>query len=206
VIAQFDHSHNPDLWNIDPACEVKTLVHQSLPWRYLGAHRPYLKDSISPKAPPHWTDGSGQQVPNTFVFAEKPVTTRKLPAKGARRFATLNHYALRSLDSYLVKAARGDINRPDRLFDEVYWQDRNDPAYQDLSIQRHLPDLEVLLSDMKSDPQIAAAHDACVRAHRDKIMAQSAMPDYQRLRKTIRATPSRPPREQALINRLRLEA
>ena len=116
----------------------------------------------------------------------------------ARDFATLNHYALRSLDSYLVKTDRGDVNREGRVFDDTYWRERNDTAWRDRSIRRYLPRLEAALAALKADPEIAALHDACVAAHRARAAALIADPAYAAMAAQIRAADPLPPGEAAL--------
>ncbi|TDK42995.1 glycosyltransferase family 2 protein [Antarcticimicrobium luteum] len=204
VIAQFTHSHNPDIWCADLSSEVKTLVRQDFPLQYFGAHRPFFRRDLPREARPRWTDGSGRPVPYKFLIAANPGRIRKFPARGARDLATLNHYALRSLDSYLVKNDRGDVNRENRAFDDTYWRERNDPAWQDTSIHRFLPALRAALHELKSDPEIGALHEQAVRMHcarRDALLEQ---PAYRRMRDQLRAAPTLPPQEAAMIARLGL--
>ncbi|MYM56043.1 glycosyltransferase family 2 protein [Thalassovita mangrovi] len=204
VIEQFTRSHNPDIWCGEVAQEVKSLIRHDFPLQYYGAHRPFFKAKLPKKRHPTWTDGSGRDVPHRFLIAANPRRIRKFPAQGARDFATLNHYALRSLDSYLVKNDRGDVNRENRDFDDTYWRERNDPAWQDLSIRRYLPDLEKALAELKSDPEIAALHDeACAlhRAKRDELLQQ---PTYRAMRDQLRAASKLPPEEEKMIAELGL--
>ncbi len=204
VIAQFTRSHNPDIWCGDTAIEVKSLVRHDFPLQYYGAHRPFFKRGLAKDRRPRWRDGSGRPVPYRFLVAATPNRIRKFPAKGARDFATLNHYALRSLDSYLVKNDRGDVNREHRAFDDTYWRERNDPAWQDSSIQRYLPALRAALAELKSDPEIGALHDAAVRLHRAKRDALLAQPAYRQMQAQLRAAPTLPPQEEAMLAKLGL--
>ena len=204
VIAQFSRSHTPDLWCGESAIEVKTLVHRDFPLQYFGAHRPFFRKSHPPHRQPQWCDGAGRPVPGKFLVAANPRRIRKFPAAGARRFATLNHYALRSLESYLVKNDRGDVNRDNRAFDDTYWRERNDPAFEDRTIQRHLPALEAALAELKADPEIGRLHAHCVAQHRAKIAQLLAQPPYQAMRDQLRTAPTLPPQEEALLQRLGL--
>ena len=204
VIGQFTRSHNPDIWCGETAIEVKSLVRQDFPLQYFGAHRPFHKTGKS-RAQPSWTDGSGRPVQHKFLVAANPRRIRKFPAAGARAHATLNHYALRSLDSYLVKNDRGDVNRENRAFDDTYWRERNDPAWQDLSIHRYLPGLQAALDELKSDPEIARLHDEAVGLHLARRDALLAQPDYREMQAQLRAAPALPPQESALIAELGLE-
>ncbi len=206
VIAQFTHSHNPDIWSSETAIEVKTLIRNDLPVKYLGAHRPFLKKKIAQNQHIHWTDGAGRPVPESFLHARRKNRLRKFPARGARRHATLNHYALRSLDSYLVKNDRGDVNREHRAFDTAYWSERNDAAWEDRSILRQLPGLEAEIARLKAEPEIARLHDDCVRRHRARRDALLAGPVYRRLREELRTAPTTGPAERALLEFLGPEA
>ena len=204
VISQFTRSHNPDIWCGETAIEVKTLVRRDFPLQYFGAHRPFFKRNLAAAQRPRWTDGSGREVPHKFLVAANPRRIRKFPARGARDFATLNHYALRSLDSYLVKCDRGDVNRENRAFDDTYWRERNDPAWEDTSIARHLPALTEALRVLKSDPEIAALHDETVRLHREKCAELMTRPGIRKLRAQLRRASTLPPEEERLLARLGL--
>ncbi|MCB1343621.1 MAG: glycosyltransferase family 2 protein [Pseudooceanicola sp.] len=204
VVAQFLRSHNPDIWCGDLAIEVKSLVRHDFPLQYYGAHRPFFKAGLPARRQPRWTDGSGRRVQDKFLVAANPRRIRKFPAQGARDFATLNHYALRSLDSYLVKNDRGDVNRENRAFDDTYWRERNDPAHEDRSILRYLPALEAALAEMKADAEIARLHDACVAAHTGRRDALLAREDYRAMQAQLRAAPKLPPQESAMLAQLGL--
>jgi len=182
VITQFPCSHNPDLWCDQTAIEVKTLFRHDFPAQYLGAHRPFLRKGLKKGQRPEWTDGSGRGVPFKFKIAANKRRIRKFPAAGARKFATLNHYALRSLDSYLVKNDRGDVNRENRNFDDSYWRERNDDAWHDDSILRYLPRLKAEMERLKKDPLIRELHEDCVSRHRATLARLMKDKSYVALR------------------------
>ena len=199
VIAQFTHSHNPDIWCAETSQEVKTLIRKDFPVKYYGAHRPFMKEGLTKSNRPSWTDGSGRDVPWEFRTASNKRRIRKFPAKGSRDLATLNHYALRSLDSYLVKNDRGDVNRENRDFDDTYWRERNDPAFEDISISRYLPQLRAEMARLMADGGLRALHEEAVAAHRatrDRLLAD---PDYRSLRDRLRLLPVESPAELALM-------
>jgi glycosyl transferase family 2 len=199
VIDQFMYSHNPDLWCDQTAQEVKTLFQPDFPAQYWGAHRPFLKKDLKMGQRPEWTDGSGRDVPYNFKIAANKRRIRKFPAAGARNFATLNHYALRSMDSYLVKNDRGDVNRENRNFDDGYWLERNDDCYFDDSIQRYLPRLKAEIDMLKANKTIAKLHQQCVSRHRETLARLMQQDDYMALRKRLQATARQSPAELAVI-------
>ncbi len=199
VIGQFTRSHNPDIWCAETAQEVKTLIRKDFPVRYYGAHRPFMKEGLKKDQRPVWKDGSGRDVPWKFRTAANKRRIRKFPARGARDLATLNHYALRSLDSYLVKNDRGDVNRENRSFDDTYWRERNDPAFEDTTIARYLPRLRAEMQRLMADEEVAALHAEAVTAHRatrDRLMADPAI---AALADRLRSLPTESPAELALM-------
>lgn len=199
VIEQFTRSHNPDIWCGDLAIEVKSLMRRDFPLQYFGAHRPFFKGGMPKRKRPAWTDASGRAVPEKFLTAANPRRIRKFPAQGARAFATLNHYALRSLDSYLVKNDRGDVNRENRAFDDTYWRERNDPAWEDSSIHRYLPVLEAALAELKADAEIGALHERAVAAHRARRDALLRQAEYRAMADQLRGASTLPPQEESLL-------
>ncbi|WP_319824160.1 glycosyltransferase family 2 protein [Thalassovita sp.] len=205
VIEQFIRTHNPDIWCGELAIEVKTLMRSDFPLRYFGAHRPFFRENLPPKKRPGWTDGAGREVPHKFLVAANPRRIRKFPAKGAREFATLNHYALRSLDSYLVKNDRGDVNREHRAFDDTYWRERNDGGWEETSIHRQLPALQAEMARLRADPEISALHNDCVRLHRAKRDTLLTQPEYQQMRSQLLAAPDLPQAELDLLAKLGAE-
>lgn len=202
VIEQFTHSHNPDLWCDHLEIEVKTLLRTDLPCDYWGAHRPFVKGFDKDRLP-RWTDGSGRQVGRAFILNDSDKRLFGYTARGARDLATLNHYALRSLDSYIVKIDRGDVNRENRAFDDTYWRERNDAAYADPTIQRHLPKLRAEIDTLKALPGIADAHARCVENHRAAIARLLAQDEYAATRAQLLAASPLPPAEEALLDMLR---
>lgn len=200
VTGQFTRAHNPDIWCADLAVEVKTLVSRDFPLRYFGAHRPFAPPRATANI--NWTDGSGRQVPQAFVEAENKRRIRRFPARGARGHATLHHYALRSLESYLVKCDRGDVNRQNRAFDVRYWQDRNDTAIDDPSMLAHQDKLSTEISRLKCLEGVEEAHLSAVKAHRAKIRELRGDPAFGALELSLKSAPHLPQAELNLIEEL----
>jgi Glycosyl transferase family 2 len=202
VIAQFTRSHDPDLWGKSAAQDVKTLVRKDFPLDHYDANRPLFRTDMPKKDYPLWKDGSGREVPWKFRIAATKRRTRKFPAEGARDFATLNHYALRSLDSYLVKADRGDVSRDSRRFDAAYWRQRNDDRHEDRSILRYLPRLKAEIAALKALPGVAALHEFAVVGHREALERLMKDDACLTLREELLEAPRRAPEAQAVPRKI----
>lgn len=202
VITQFLRCHNPDIWCAETAIEVKSLVRGDFPLEYYGAHRPFHDEA---KERPQWTDGSGRPVPPPFRKQSNKRRIRAYPARGAREFATLNHYALRSLDSYLVKNDRGDVNREHRAFDDTYWRERNDGAWFDDTILRYEAALRAEMDRLKALEGVGDLHDEAVRLHRAKRDALLAQDSYREMQAQLRAASPYAAAEAALRDAIGLQ-
>lgn len=186
VVQQFTRSHAPEAWNGRAGIEVKTLTARGFPVKYLGVHRPFLRSGHDLRAcPVAWTDGTGRVVPRAFMLAETRRRRYRLAAAGATEFASLRHYTLRSLDSYLVKSARGDANRPNRRFGLGYWLARNDAAVAAPEMLRWLGPLQAEMARLRAVPGVAAAHEACVARHRAMVAGLMARAEFRALRAAL---------------------
>ncbi|MDO9581783.1 MAG: glycosyltransferase family 2 protein [Desulfomicrobium sp.] len=142
----------------------KTLFRNIDIYKKLGVHRPKglrpdLWDQVK------WLNGSGQPMPKE-LFRNGWRST--LETYGYD-WVQLNHYAVRSAESFLVKRDRGRVNHVDRDQGLNYWFRMNHNADRDTSIQRMIPALRAEYDRLLSDPQIRAAHDHSVACHRAKI-------------------------------------
>lgn len=197
VTLQFPRSHNPDIWADQLQIGVKTLMRRDFPLHLSGPYRPFTLPGILQS--PRWTDGSGRAVPDRFAQSLANIPVRSFTARGARVHATLNHYALRSLDSYLVKAQRGDVNRARRKFDADYWANRNDDAVHDTSIQRYRVATDAEIARLKALPGVAALHDFACSHHAELARQLREVRPWRGLARELRKLPKTPPAELALM-------
>ncbi|MDP3861901.1 MAG: glycosyltransferase family 2 protein [Phaeovulum sp.] len=149
----------------------KTLFRNIDIYKKLGVHRPKglipdLWDQVA------WLNGSGRPMPRE-MFRNGWRST--LETYGYD-WVQLNHYALRSAESFLVKRDRGRVNHVDRDQGLHYWFRMNHNAVEDRSIRRMLPALEAEWARLMADPEIAAAHAHSVACHRAKIAELRAEP------------------------------
>ncbi|WP_121061175.1 glycosyltransferase family 2 protein [Chachezhania antarctica] len=151
----------------------KTMFRNIGLFKKLGVHRPKgLKPQLVQDV--RWVNGSGQPMPRKEYRNAWRSTTRTVGYK----LVTLNHYALRSAESFLVKRDRGRVNHVDRDQGLHYWFRMNNNADEDRSIQRAMPRMKAEHARLLADPDIARAHQACVAAHRARIDVLKASPEY----------------------------
>ncbi len=94
------------------------------------------------------------------------------------RAAQVNHYALRSAESFLVKRERGRVNHTEQAMNLDYW-DRFDIAQErcDL-IRRHADRSAECRERLMADDELRILHIAAVNWHRAKIAELKQNPDY----------------------------
>jgi hypothetical protein len=177
IIEQFTRCAPEMLPDPGLAWGFKTMFNRrTCQFRKLGVHRPAkMKEGAEDAV--RWVNGSGRVMPKRLI--ERGWRTVQ-PIFGYR-LATLNHYALRSAESYLVKRDRGRINHTDQDQGVYYFQRRNYITEDDTRLLTMLPRLEAERAQLMSDPALAALHDEAVDWHRARIARLKADPDYARV-------------------------
>ena len=151
----------------------KTLFRTIDIYRKLGVHRPKgLKPDLWAEV--RWINGSGRPMPESMYRNG----WRSSLATYGYDWVQLNHYAVRSAESFLVKRDRGRVNHVDRDQGLNYWFRMNHNAGEDLSIRRMVPAARAEFDRLMADPEIRVAHEGAVAAHRAKIAELKARPDY----------------------------
>ena len=151
----------------------KTLFQNIGLFKKMGVHRP---KGLNPQLweEINWVNGSGQLLPREMYRNGWRSTTDTY----GYDLVQLNHYAVRSAESFLVKRDRGRVNHVDRDQGLAYWFRMNNNAEEDRSIQSRLAMMHDELARLLADPEIAAAHEHSVRCHRAKIDALKATENY----------------------------
>jgi hypothetical protein len=153
----------------------KTLFKNVGLFKKLGVHRPKgLKPQIWDQI--RWYNGSGKPMPRE----EYRNAWRSNAVTYGYDLVQLNHYAVRSAESFLVKRDRGRVNHVDRDQGLAYWFRMNNNYVHETSIQRMVPKLQEEYDRILQDPEIRAHHDACVDAHRAKIDALRETENYSK--------------------------
>ena len=152
----------------------KTLFRNIDIYKKLGVHRPKgLKPDLWDRV--KWLNGSGKPMPKE-MFRNGWRST--LETYGYD-WVQLNHYAVRSAESFLVKRDRGRVNHVDRDQGLNYWFRMNHNSDRDTSILRMIPALQAEYDRLMADPEIAAAHAHSVACHRAKIVELLETDNYR---------------------------
>ncbi len=136
---------------------TKTLTHRSAQPAFWGNHSPvFSKGSLQHLRP---VNGSGLEL--SHVDMTQTVKALLAPHYGFD-LVQLNHYAVRSIDCFLLKVSRGSSAHPDKPYEMTYWRkyDRND--FRDTSIQRHVADVRSAKKELLQDPELRQLHEAAV--------------------------------------------
>ena len=160
----------------------KTLFQNIGLFKKLGVHRPkglnpQLWDMIN------WVNGSGRALPRNMFRNGWRSTSDTY----GYDLVQLNHYAVRSAESFLVKRDRGRVNHVDRDQGLAYWFRMNNNAVEDFSIQARVAMMHAERAKLLSDPQIATAHEYAVACHRAKIVELKSTENYAKFFKELTA-------------------
>lgn len=137
---------------------------------FVGVHKPNaLKDSNAgfrinlPGGQPYVQNGARSSVKATYDHAQ------------------VNHYALRSLDSYLVKRARGSPANTNQIMNLEYWETFDRNGCKDVSIRRYDEGAAHWMNLFRKDAQLMELHRASVDWYERKAAELRASPELQEL-------------------------
>lgn len=154
----------------------KTLYRNAGLFRRLGVHRPKGL-AAGKESEIRWVDGGGRPVP--------PATWkgwwRMSQAGWSYDLVTVNHYAVRTAENFLIKRDRGRVNHVDREQGATYWFRMNHNAEEERSIARYGADVAAEKARLLALPGVAEAHGAAVAWHRQRIGELLGRADYAAL-------------------------
>ena len=163
----------PQAWGL------KTMFQRGL-WDHIGVHRP-KRPTVERSADLHWVNGSGAPMPERYMTG----SWRSGPDSLGYDLVQLNHYALKSCESYLVKKARGRAHHGGEALGLDYWQKMNHTRIEDRSIDAIRPRKAEIYDALLSDPELRRLHEACCTRHRDMIAGLKAEADFDALLHTL---------------------
>jgi FkbM family methyltransferase len=160
---------------------LKTLVHRDAPSNRLSNHRPFFADAEN--ASPVWVDGSGRPMPRQVVAGEH----KGMDCRGAYDLVQLNHYPVRSMESYLFKTTKGDVVAKNKFVGAEYFEKRDAREQRETSIARQIPAARAMFEDFMADPELRRLHRGAVRYHRRQISNLKDDPEKLALFEAMRA-------------------
>jgi FkbM family methyltransferase len=149
---------------------VKSLVRLSGRIAGVRNHRPDIAEGVVPV----WLDGSGRQLAELH---EDPVRNG-LDCRGRFGLVSLDHFALRSLDSYLVKMFRGDVVIAGKQVSQRYWRLRNRSEARTSHLAPGIARARTVHARLSSDAALMDLHDACCAAHAARAADLAHRPDF----------------------------
>ncbi len=185
VIGQFRNSANQQ-GAYNPRIDrrgAKTLTHKSAGAREFHNHSPvFHRDRVDQV---RIVNGIGEMVANANLTRD--IKSLTWPQYGFD-LVQLNHYAVKSMESFLLKAARGNANHADADYAVPYWRkyDHNDMA--DLRILRWMDRVQQERDRLLQDPELRQLHDAAVTGAKARIADLKARTDFAALFDAVQAT------------------
>ncbi len=154
----------------------KTMFRNVGAYAKMSCHRPNKLDPDW-RAKVKWFNGSGKDI--TDETAEKG--WRSSMKSIGYDLVQLNHYALRSAESFLIKRQRGRALHVDRSIGINYWIRMDWSVHRDVTIKRNLLRLQAEYDRLLQDPILKEWHDKGVAWHRAKADELHATPEFNEL-------------------------
>jgi hypothetical protein len=169
----------PPLWHM--GWGVKTLFRFDPEYWKLGIHRPSIRNKHLEDGFPdtvHWLNGSGQKMEDYFKFRG----WRSIRRTVGFDWAQMNHYAVKSIDSYAIRRLRGNVNNKADKYNADYWalQDRNEVS--DTRILRHAPRRAEIMAQLLEDPVLRSLHAAALARVEARLAELRGTQAYAELR------------------------
>jgi hypothetical protein len=154
----------------------KTMFRNIGAYAKISCHRPNkLAEDFRDKV--KWVNGSGQDM------------TREVAENGWRNskktigydLLQLNHYALRSAESFMIKRQRGRALHVDRSIGLNYWIRMDWCDHRDITIKRNLPRLRAEYDRLMKDDILRDWHHRGLDWHRAKAIDLHGQPEFEEL-------------------------
>ena len=154
----------------------KTMFRNNGAYAKMSCHRPNKLDPDW-KNRVNWVNGSGEDI--TGEMAERG--WRSSMKSIGYDYLQLNHYALRSRESFLVKRQRGRALHVDRSIGLNYWVRMDWSVHRDITIQRNVPRVRAEFDRLLEDPVLSDWHEKGVAWHRAKAEELKSLPEFREL-------------------------
>lgn len=168
----------PTTWN--KGWGVKTLFTFDPEYWKLGIHRPKMKTRhIKTDFPDRvkWLNGSGAVMEDYFKFRGWRSITRTV----GYDWVQLNHYAVKSVDSYAIRKMRGNVNNKADKYNGDYWslQDRNEE--RDETMLRYTEKRNAIIAQLLEDEVLNRLHFAALARAEGRLAELRQTEAYHKL-------------------------
>ena len=176
VIDQFDGAAPKFCPKPHTVWGFKTMFKNIGAYEKISCHCPNkLDDALRPHV--KWINGSGKDMTNEAADKGWRSSVKSI----GYDLIQLNHYALRSAESYLVKRQRGRALHVDRSIGINYWIRMDWSDNKDLTIKRNLPRLQAEYDRLMQDAELCKWHTKGCDWHRAKADELHANPEFEDL-------------------------
>ncbi len=144
----------------------------------VGCHRP--KSVKGDWRDLNWVNGAGNLMPERYFEGH----WRMNKETASYELAQVNHYAVRTRQSFLLKQLRGRALGGSPI-DAEYWNKMNRNDERDDTIQPALPAARAIFEELLQDPILGDLHGEAVEWHQTMIAEVLATPEGQALFRAI---------------------
>lgn len=165
--SSFEEPENGLIWGF------KTLFKPAC-FDYFGVHRPRFERKHPAKpGQVNWQNGSGADVGDKYLTGGWRSNRENL----GYEYAQVNHYAIKSRESFLVKLARGTANSKDKArIDLEYWNKFDINGIEDKTIQS--PALRDRIDMLLQDQILREVVDISIKIQMQIIEELRTVPEY----------------------------
>ncbi|MBV7392871.1 glycosyltransferase family 2 protein [Mameliella sediminis] len=154
----------------------KTMFRNIGAYEKISCHRPNkLAEGFEDKV--KWVNGSGHDMTEAAIRNGWRSSKRTI----GYDLIQLNHYALRSAESFLIKRQRGRALHVDRNIGLNYWIRMDWSVHRDITIKRNIPRVRAEYDRLMRDDILRAAHHRALEWHRAKAAELHGMPEFEDL-------------------------
>lgn len=188
---------------------LKTLSRNSdALFSQVSNHLPRLKAKATKQV--RWFDGGGREMHPDFldsqprsypVFMDRQKDDKGKVTRQRRMFDVttsthdvgyVNHYSLRSLESFIMQSLRGDAVTAQVRRDAKYWRSYDRNHVRDTSINAQSFKSDAIREELLSDIVLRKLHDEAVAHHRATFLQIAKKPVIQKLLAECRASMTTP--------------
>ncbi len=154
----------------------KTMFRNIGAYGKISCHRPNkLMDGFEARV--KWVNGSGRDMTSEAIKNGWRNSKKSI----GYDLIQLNHYALRSAESFLIKRQRGRALHVDRSIGLNYWIRMDWSVHRDITIKRNVPRLRAEYDRLMQDDTLRHWHRTGLAWHRAKADELHGNPEFEEL-------------------------